>query len=110
MDVEFKSTMVDNGSVDEDGAVAFYGARIKEADKDVLARLDLERGVEIVSVGPGKIMDAGVSEGFIILYVNDQPVSKPQDVMNIVKKSKRAVFIEGVTSYGKPSYFGFGIE
>ena len=110
VDVEFKSTMVDNGSVDEDGAVAFYGAKIKEADKDVLARLDLERGVEIVSVGPGKIMDAGVSEGFIILYVNDQPVSKPQDVMNIVKKSKRAVFIEGVTSYGKPSYFGFGIE
>ena len=68
--VEFKSTMVDNGSVDEDGAVAFYGARIKEADQEKLSRLGLDRGVEIVSVGPGKIMDAGVSEGFVILYVN----------------------------------------
>ena len=75
-----------------------------------LASLGLERGVEIVSVGPGKIMDAGVSEGFVILYVNDQPVSTPKDVMAIVKKTKRAVFIEGVTSYGKPSYFGFGVE
>ena len=110
VEVVFKSTMVDNGSVDEDGAVAFYGAKIKEADKEKLAALGLDRGVEIVSVGPGKIMDAGVSEGFVILYVNDQPVSKPQDVMSIVKKTKRAVFIEGVTSYGKPSYFGFGVE
>ena len=42
-------------------------------------------------------------------YVNDQPVSKPQDVLDIVKKQKRSVFIEGITSYGKPSYFGFGI-
>ena len=65
--------------------------------------------MEIISVGPGKIMDAGVSEGFVILYVNDQPVKKPQDVMDIVKKTKRAVFIEGVTSYGKLSYFGFGL-
>ena len=45
----------------------------------------------------------------MILYVNDEPVSKPQDVINIIKKSKRAVFIEGLTSYGKVSYFGFGI-
>ena len=110
LEVQFKDTMVANGSVDEDCAVAFYGAKIKEADKDKLERLGLTRGVEIVSVGPGKIMDAGASEGFVILYVNDQPVSKPQDVINIAKKSKRAVFIEGVTSYGKPSYFGFGVE
>ena len=65
--------------------------------------------MEIVSVGPGKVMDAGVSEGFIMMYVNDQPVSKPQDVMDIIKKSKRAVFVEGMTPYGKVSYFGFGI-
>ena len=108
--MEFKSTMVDNGSVDEEGAVAFYGSRIKEAGKEKLESLGLDRGVEIVSVGPGKIMDAGVSEGFVILYVNDQPVSTPKDVLDIARKSKRAVYIEGVTSYGRPSYFGFGAE
>ena len=109
IDVTFKGTSADNGSVDEDGAVAFYGSRIKEAPAETLQKLGIDHGVEIVSVGPGKIMDAGVSEGFIMMYVNDQPVSKPQDVMNIIKKSKRAVFVEGVTPYGKVSYFGFGI-
>ena len=107
--VVFKGSAVENGAVDENGGVAFYGARLKEAQKDLLDRLGVSRGVEIVSVGPGKIMDAGVSDGFVILYVNDQPVSKPQDVLDIVKKSKRSVFVEGITSYGKPSYFGFGI-
>ena len=77
-----------------------------QAGKEKLESLGLDRGVEIVSVGPGKIMDAGVSEGFVILYVNDQPVSTPKDVLDIARKSKRAVYIEGVTSYGRPSYFG----
>lgn len=109
LDVVFKGTAAENGSVDQEGAVAFYGAGLKEAPKEKLERLGLKQGVEIVSVGPGKIKDAGVSEGFIILYVNDQPVAKPQDVISIIKKSKRAVFVEGVTPYGKSSYFGFGI-
>ena len=109
VEVTFKGTAAENGTVDEEGGVAFYGARLKEAPQEDLDRLGIKHGVEIVSVGPGKIMDAGVSDGFIILYVNDQPVSKPQDVLDIVKKQKRSVFIEGVTSYGKPSYFGFGI-
>ena len=109
LEVTFKGTAAENGSVDEDGGVAFYGARIKEAPKETLERLGIRHGVEIVSVGPGKVMDAGVSEGFIMMYVNDQPVSKPQDVMDIIKKSKRAVFVEGMTPYGKVSYFGFGI-
>ena len=109
LEVTFKGTAQENGTVTEDGAVAFYGSAIKEASKETKERLGIKSGVEIVSVGPGKIMDAGVTEGFVILYVNDQPVSKPQDVINIIKKSKRAVFIEGLTSYGKVSYFGFGI-
>ena len=47
-------------------------------------------------------------DGFIILYVNDQKVSKPEDVIEIAKKSRRSIFIEGVTSTGRPGYFGFG--
>jgi len=95
--VEFQGTMQETGTVAEDGSVAFYGGLIKAA----------EGGVEIVSAGDGKLAAAGATDGFIIKYVNDQPVSKPQDVINIVKKSKRAVFIEGVTATGKAGYFGF---
>ena len=108
--ITFQSAEVQNGEVAEDGSVAFFGASLASPSKETLARLGLKGGVEIVSVGNGKMLEAGAAEGFIIQYVNDQPVSKPQDVIEIAKKSRRAVFIEGVTAYGKPGYFGFGKE
>ena len=108
-EVTFKGSSQENGVVTDDGAVAFYGSSIKEADEKTLEKFGLKNGVEIVELGPGKLMEAGASEGFIILYVNDHPVKTPQDVIDIVKKSKRTVFIEGVTPSGRTGYFGFAV-
>lgn len=108
MEVTFQGTSLETGSKDVDGSVAFYGAKLKVADKETLAQYGLKSGVEIVSVGAGKIMDAGASEGFIIRYVNDQPVSSPEDVINVAKKAKRVVYVEGVAANGRTSYFAFG--
>ena len=108
-EVTFKGTTQENGTVADDGTVAFYGSSIREADARTLEKYGLKNGVEIVELGPGKLMEAGASEGFIILYVNDHQVKTPQDVIDIVKKSKRTVFIEGVTPSGRTGYFGFGV-
>ena len=107
--VTFKGTSEANGTVADDGSVAFYGSSIKAADEKTLQKYGLKNGVEIIELGPGKLMESGATEGFIILYVNDHPVKTPQDVIDIVKKSKRTVFIEGVTPSGRTGYFGFGI-
>ena len=96
--VTFEDGRVENGTVGSDGTVSFYGAQLGQA----------EGGVLIVSAGNGKMAQAGAEDGFIIRYVNDQKVSKPQDVVEIAKKSKRSIFIEGVTASGRPGYFGFG--
>ena len=109
IDVTFKGTSQDTGTVSEDGSIAFYGSSIKAADEETLERFGLKSGVQIVELGPGKLMEAGAVEGFIILYVNDHPVKTPQEVIDIVKKSKRTVFIEGVTPSGRTGYFGFGV-
>ena len=108
-DVTFKGTAQENGTVADDGSVAFYGSSIKAASEETLQKYHLKSGVEIVELGPGKLMEAGAVEGFIIQYVNDHPVKTPQDVIDIVKKSKRTVFIEGVTPSGRTGYFGFGV-
>ena len=96
--VEFTDGTVKNGTVSSDGTVAFYGAQLK-AD---------ENGVRIVSAGNGKVARAGGEDGFLIRFVNDQKVTKPQDVIDIAKKSKRSIFIEGYDASGRPAYFGFG--
>ena len=110
LEVVFKGTAQENGTVAEDGSVAFYGSSLKEADKETLAKFGLKNGVQITELGAGKLKDAGAVEGFIILYVNDQPVKSPQDVVEIVKKSKRSVFVEGITPSGRTGYFGFGVN
>ena len=98
--VTFLGAAAANGTVDAEGSVAFYGARLKDG----------QNGVEIVSVGPGKLLEAGAQAGTVIKFVNDQPVSKTRDVVNIAAKAKRSVFIQGVTADGNPTYFGFGKE
>ena len=108
-EVTFKGTSQETGTLSDDGSVAFYGASIKAASEETLSKFGIKHGVEIVELGPGKIMEAGATEGFIIQYVNDQPVKTPQDVIDIVKKSKRAVFIQGITPSGRTGYFGFGV-
>lgn len=110
LEVTFQGTTDANGTVSSDGTVAYYGAKLRKASKETLERLGLRSGVEIVSLGQGQLMAAGATEGFVILYVNDQPVSKPEDVIEISKKAKRAIFVEGVTARGRESYFGFGKE
>lgn len=96
--IEFGESSELSGEVASDGTVVFYGASLRASDT----------GVEIVSAGSGKLAAAGAEDGFVIRYVNDQKVSKPEDVVQIAKKSKRSVFIEGVTASGRPGYFGFG--
>ena len=98
MSVTFSDGNVANGTVTSEGTVMFYGAELKAVDNGVL----------IVSAGNGKLARAGAEDGFVIRFVNDQKVSKPQDVIDIAKKSKRSIFIEGVTANGRPGYFGFG--
>jgi S1-C subfamily serine protease len=107
--VTFKGTASENGAVADDGTVAFYGSEIKEASKETKAKYSIKKGVEIVSVGPGKLQEAGAIDGFVILYINNQPVGTPKDIIDIVKKSDRAVFVEGLTPDGRSAFFGFGI-
>ena len=96
--VEFQGTADVTGTVSEDGSVAFYGARIGQTDK----------GVTIISAGNGKLAQAGGEDGFVIQYVNDQKVNKPQDVIDIARKARRSIVIEGLTATGRQGYFAFG--
>ncbi len=105
--VTFQGTERITGTVNDEGETAFYGGSLKEADKDKLAKLGLKKGVEIVSAGNGTLAKAGATDGTVILYVNDQPVSKPREVIDIAYRSKRAIYIEGVDANGKSVYFGF---
>ena len=106
--VVFQAAAATNGEVALDGTTEFYGAKLRAADPETLKSLNLKGGVEIVSLGSGKMADAGARAGSIIVYVNDKPVTKPEEVVAQAKKAPRAVYVEGVDKNGRAFYFGFG--
>lgn len=108
IEVTFSGSSSENGTILEDGGVSFYGAVLQTTPKETLQKWGLKQGVTVTSLGSGKMLDSGASEGLIITYVNEQPVSKPQDVIDIAKSAKRGIYIEGVTANGRKTFFGFG--
>ena len=97
-DVEFAEFLAQgNGSVDSEGLVSFYGARLQA----------VEGGVKVVSAGDGKLAEAGAVDGFVIKYVNDERVRTPEQVIEIAGKSGRSIFVEGINPDGRSRLFGF---
>lgn len=90
--------------------VNLFGAELVPAPKDKLAKLGLKAGVEVASVEKGKMKDSGVKQGFIITYVNNSPVTSPQDIAAAVKKSKRSILLEGLYPDGTLYYYGVGLQ
>ena len=103
--VTFQGEVLQDGYALEDGMVSFYGAKLKTADKEALSALRIKNGVEIVSAGNGKLAASGAVDGLIIRYVNDQSVSKPQDVIDAASKAKRSIVIECITPAGRSVFF-----
>ena len=108
--VTFQGETQQTGWAQEDGTVSFYGASLRAADKSTLADLRIKNGVEIVSAGKGKLAASGAVDGLIIRYVNDQSVSKPQDVIDAAAKAKRAIVIECITTAGRSVFFALAKE
>ena len=94
---------------------------VKNADTDVLGadfrpitdaqkkQLEINYGLEVVKVNGGKMKDAGVPKGFIILRVNDEPMKTFDDLQNAVKEANNSkdqmLVIRGIFPTGKKGGF-----
>lgn len=91
---------------------------VKNADVDVLgidvrpvtdsqkSQLEISYGLEVLKVNGGKMKDAGVPKGFIILQVNDQPMRSFDDLQEVVKDAKdQMLVIKGIYPTGKRGGF-----
>ena len=68
-------------------------------------QLNLASGVEVTGVTDGKMKDAGVRKGFIILKANGQSIKTVEQLEEIVKAATRSsdqvLFLSGIFSSGK---------
>lgn len=98
-----------NTKIVKDAGMEILGAAFKELPDDVKKQLNLGYGLQVSAVSSGKMADAGVRKGFIILKANDQPVRKVSDLEEVmktaVKSPNQVLFLTGVFPSGKRGYF-----
>lgn len=96
-------------------AAEVLGAAFRELSDKQKQQLGINYGIEVAGLSNGKIKDAGITKGYIILEVNEQRVSTPdqfeQAVDRILKAggSDQALFIKGMYPNGRMKYYAIDL-
>jgi serine protease Do len=88
------------------------GAELNSLDKENAQKLNVDQGVRITRLYPGKLRtETEIKEGFIILRVNQQPVGSVEDITKILQNTKGGVMLEGIyeDEPRRIRYYAFGM-
>ena len=93
----------------KDAGMEILGAAFREVPQETKRQLRLGAGLEVTGVTEGKMKEAGVRKGFIILKANGQSVKTVEQLEEIVKQASRStepvLFLNGVFPSGKRAYY-----
>lgn len=85
------------------------GATFNTMSSEQLKPFKLTKGVQITSLQSGKLKSAGLSQGFIIVKINQQAVGTAEEVVELLNASKKTIQIQGYYPNGMMGQFMFGI-
>lgn len=81
-----------------------FGVALKPLSEETKMQLNLPYGLEVAALRNGKMKDAGVTKGLIILMINDKPMRTLEDFDTVVKEtnqsSDRTLWIRAITQSG----------
>lgn len=102
-----KETITAEAPSDE---LSLYGAVFERASNELLQKLNLENGVQVISLErDSRLASSGIEEGFIITRIDKKVIAKPQDIEEVLEGKRGGVLIEGVYPNGTVAYYGFGL-
>lgn len=94
-----------NTKVVKNAGMEILGAAFKPIDADLRRQLNLGYGLEVTGVSGGKMADAGIRKGFIILKTNGEPMKTVEDLESVLKAAtqtpEQVLFITGMFPSGK---------
>lgn len=87
------------------------GADFETLDKEMAKKLEIDGGVRISKLYPGKLRsETQIREGFIITHIDGKKVKEVADVASILENKKGGVMLEGVYEDGNTYYYAFGLD
>ncbi len=85
----------------------FLGAEFKELSNEQCRDLNIPNGLQVTNTGKGKLNDAGVKNGFIIIRANKENINSIYDFKSIIAKANGGVLIEGIYPNRRGAYYVF---
>ncbi len=80
-------------SIENNVEIPLLGLTLIEIDKNLRSQYNIAKSVEGVAIREVKPMseasNKGLSEGNVIIEINQQPISKPQEIIDIIEKAKK---------------------
>lgn len=108
-EVTLRNRNGDTNLVKKNETLMLLGASFEDLTSNDKKNLKINSGVKIVSLNAGKLMKAGVREGFIITEINNKKIVSVQELKDIINKTEGGVYIEGVYPDGTVAYYAFGM-
>ncbi|WP_288316328.1 Do family serine endopeptidase [uncultured Mediterranea sp.] len=103
-----------NTKVVKNAGMEILGAAFKPVDADLRRQLNLGYGLEVTGVSGGKMADAGIRKGFIILKANGQPMKTVEDLEDVLKAAtqtpEQVLFITGMFPSGKRASYAVDLS
>ncbi len=94
-----------NTKVVKNAGMEILGAAFKELPAELKKQLNLGYGLQVTGVTGGKMQEAGIRKGFIILKANGEPMRSVADLENVLKAAaqspEQVLFVTGVFPSGK---------
>ncbi|MDO4949329.1 MAG: trypsin-like peptidase domain-containing protein [Bacteroidales bacterium] len=85
--------------------MSILGAAFRVLPDDTKRQLNLASGIEVTGVSDGKMKDAGIRKGFIILKANGNSIKTVEDLETVMKQASQSpdqvLFISGLFPSGK---------
>ncbi len=86
------------------------GCAFAKVSQERLEQLEIRNGVQVTGVEEGRVKDAGIRDGFIIIAINGQRVTNPDDIEAIYKAimksdDDKVMYVKGVYPTGKQAFY-----
>ncbi len=98
----------------KDAGMDILGAAFKPVSDELKRQLNLGYGLQVTGVNGGKMAEAGVRKGFIILKANNQQLKSVSDLETVlkaaVKSPEQVLFLTGIFPSGKRGNFAVDLS
>ena len=86
-----------------------FGATFGDLTSKEKKELNVNFGVKVKTLEPGKLKSSGLEEGDVVTKFNQTPIESVEQLTKLLSSSKGGVLLEIVSSSGKKEYLGFGL-